>query len=78
MGVDLVGPAMRWLASYGQYEALLRVNLKDRYFPVVEVGVGQADKTDETTGTNFKTSAPYGRVGATLICLRISMTIIAF
>ena len=63
VGVDLVGPAMRWLASYGQFEALLRVNLKDRYFPVVEVGVGQADKTDETTGTNFKTSAPYGRVG---------------
>ena len=63
VGTDLVGPAMRWLASYGQYEALLRVNIKDRYFPIFEVGVGQADKTDETTGTNFNTSAPYGRLG---------------
>ena len=51
------------LASYCQYEALLRVNIKDRYFPIIEAGIGQADKTDETTGTNFKTSAPYGRVG---------------
>ncbi|MBF1414234.1 MAG: hypothetical protein HXN33_01515 [Prevotella histicola] len=63
VGVDLVGPAMRWLASYGQYEGMVRVNLKDRYYPVIEVGVGQADKTDETTGTTFKTTAPYGRVG---------------
>ena len=39
VGTDFVGPAMRWLASYGQYEALLRVNIKDRYFPVIEAGV---------------------------------------
>ena len=63
VGIDLVGPAMRSLASYGQYEALLRLNIKDRFFPIIEAGIGQADKTDETTGTCFKTNAPYARVG---------------
>ena len=63
VGIDLIGPAMRRLAFYGQYEALLRVNLKDRYFPVIELGLGEADKTDETTETNYNTSAPYARVG---------------
>ena len=63
VGADAVGPVMRSLASYGQYEALLRINIKDRYFPVIEAGAGQADKTDETTGTGFKTSAPYFRIG---------------
>lgn len=63
VGVDAIGPAMRLLASYGQYEALLRLNIKDRYYPVVEAGVGTADKSDETTGTEFKTSAPFARVG---------------
>ena len=42
---------------------MVRVNIKDRYYPIVEIGVGQADKTDETTGVRFKTSAPYARVG---------------
>lgn len=63
VGTDVVGPAMRLLANYGQYEAMVRVNIKDRYYPIVEIGVGQADKTDETTGVRFKTSAPYARVG---------------
>ena len=63
VGGDAIGPAMRSLASYGQYEALLRLNIKDRYYPVVEAGVGKADKSDETTGTEFKTSAPFARVG---------------
>lgn len=63
VGADLVGPARRLLGDYGQYEAMAQVNLKDRYFPVVEAGVGQADKTDETTGIRFKTNAPFGRIG---------------
>ena len=46
VGTDVVGPAMRLLANYGQYEAMVRVNIKDRYYPIVEIGVGQADKTD--------------------------------
>ena len=63
VGVDLVGPPIRRLASYGQAGALLRVSLRGGSCRVGGVGVGQAGTTDETTGTNFKTSAPYGRVG---------------
>lgn len=63
VGVDLVGPVMRAVSDYGQYEGFARVNLKDRYFPTVEVGYGSADKTDDVTGLRYKTSAPFGRVG---------------
>lgn len=63
VGVDLVGPVMRAIGDYGQYEALIRVNLKDRYYPTIEIGYGTADKTDDATGIKYKTSAPYGRIG---------------
>ena len=45
--VDLIGPIQRAVSAYGQYEAGVRVNLKDKYFPVVEVGYGEADHTDD-------------------------------
>ena len=35
VSVDLVGPLQMALGSYGQYEAALRLNLKDRYFPII-------------------------------------------
>lgn len=63
VGVDLVGPVMRAIGDYGQYEGFVRVNLKDRYFPVLEVGYGTADNTDDGTGIRYKTSAPFGRIG---------------
>ncbi len=63
VGVDLLGAGQRWLSSYGQYEAQVRLNLKDRYFPVAEVGLGDADAQDETTNLSYKTSAPYARLG---------------
>lgn len=64
VGIDLVGPAQMVIGDYGQYEASLRVNLKDRYFPVIELGVGRADYTDDVTLISYKTSAPFGRIGA--------------
>ena len=63
VAVDLVGPVQMAIGDYGQYEASLRVNLKDRYFPVIELGVGRADYTDDVTQTSYKTSAPFGRIG---------------
>lgn len=63
VGVDLVGPAMLTFGDYGQAEALARVNLKDRYFPTIEVGYGKADHEDEQTRIRYKTGAPYLRVG---------------
>lgn len=63
VGVDAVGIIQRAVSDYGQYEASVRFNLKDKYFPVVEVGLGTADATDETTDMRFKTKAPYFRMG---------------
>ena len=63
VSVDLVGPVQMLISDYGQYEAALRINLKDRYFPVVEMGIGKADHTNDATDISYKTSAPYFKVG---------------
>lgn len=61
---DMVGLAQKMVSDYGQYEAGVRVNLKDKYFPTLEVGLGEADHHDIVTLTSYKTSAPYGKIGA--------------
>ena len=63
VSADLVGLAQQAFSDYGQYEAALRINLRDKYFPVFEVGYGKADADDPTTNLSYKTSAPYGRIG---------------
>lgn len=63
VSIDAFGLGQMILSDYGQYEASLRINLKDKYFPVFELGYGKANTTDEGTNINFKTSAPYARVG---------------
>jgi len=60
---DVAGAVMAVVSSYGQYEAACRVNLRGRYFPIVEVGYGVSDHTDESTDIHYKTSAPYFRIG---------------
>ena len=62
---DLVGLAQMQLSDYGQYEAALRLNLHDQYFPILEVGYGRANhKEDEVTKISYKTHSPYFRIGA--------------
>lgn len=63
VSADLAGAVMTAVSDYGQYEAALRLNLKDRYFPIIELGIGKADHTDDGTNVRYKTSAPYGRIG---------------
>ena len=63
VSADVVGLAQLAFSDYGQYEAALRINLKDRYFPVFELGYGTADSDNPTTNLKYKTSAPYWRVG---------------
>lgn len=63
VAADVVGLAQLAFSDYGQYEAALRINLKDRYFPVFELGYGTADSDNPTTNLKYKTSAPYWRVG---------------
>lgn len=70
VSVDALGAVQRLVSSYGQYEAALRWNLNDKYFPIVEVGIGDADKEEETTKLHYTTTAPYGRLGVDLNMLR--------
>ena len=60
---DMVGLVQKMVSDYGQYEAGVRVNLRDKYFPVIELGLGKADHTDIITQTSYDTSAPYGKIG---------------
>lgn len=61
---DMVGLIQKMVSDYGQYEVGLRVNLKDKYFPVLELGIGSANHTNIITETSYNTSAPYGKIGA--------------
>ena len=61
---DLAGAALMSLSDWGQYEGALRVNLQDKYFPIVELGYGKASHEDDVvTGITYRTKAPYGRIG---------------
>ena len=61
---DLVGAGQMMWGDYGQYEAALRLNLHDQWFPIVELGYGKADHDDDpVTHLTYKTKAPYFRVG---------------
>jgi len=65
VSIDLVGLAQMQLSDYGQYEAALRLNLHDQYFPTFELGYGRANhEDDEVTRLSYKTQAPYFRIGA--------------
>ena len=65
VGVDVAGALQMQLSDYGQYEAALKVNLHDQYFPTLEVGYGKASHEDDVvTGISYHTKAPYFRIGA--------------
>lgn len=66
VGYDLCGTLMAAACPWGQYEASLRANLRGKYFPVVELGLGSSNHTDETTDLHYKTRAPYMRLGCDL------------
>ena len=63
VSIDALGAGQLWLSDYGQYEAAVRVDLKGKYFPILELGLGKADAKDDGTNIRYKTSAPYGRIG---------------
>ena len=64
LSVDLAGVIQRAVSDYGQYEAALRINIDDTWFPIVEVGLGSAKHDDVVTQISYKSSAPYFRLGA--------------
>ena len=64
ISTDLVGILQMQLGDYGQYEAALRLNLRNRYFPIIEAGVGKANhEEDVVTGISYSTKAPFFRLG---------------
>lgn len=67
---DVAGPVVLALSDYGEYEAAVRLNLHDQYFPIVEVGYGMAEHDDEVTSLYYKTEAPYFRIGCDLNVLK--------
>ena len=70
VGFDLAGVVQYALADYGQYEGQLRINLRDQYFPVLEVGLGLANHKDDVTLVSYKTTAPYFRLGMDVNMMR--------
>lgn len=63
VSADVVGLAMSFFSPFGQYEAAARVNMRGKYFPIFEAGVGVSDHTDEATQNHYKVHAPYFRLG---------------
>ena len=61
---DMVGLLMNKLSDHGEYEGAFRLSLHDEWFPIVEVGIGRANHTDDpVTGLRYETKAPYFRIG---------------
>lgn len=63
VSADLCGAVMAACTPYGQYEAAARLNLRGRFFPVFEMGMGVSNHTNETTNLHYKVHSPYYRVG---------------
>lgn len=71
ISADIAGPVIMQLSDYGEYEAAVRLNLKNKYFPIFELGYGQAEHlNDEVTGISYETKAPYFRIGCDLNLLK--------
>lgn len=63
-GIDVSALASKALGSdIAGTEAFVTINLKNRFFPVAELGYGSIDTTDDETDIHYKTSAPYLRLG---------------
>lgn len=63
IGYDLMGPIYKvYSDDYISHEIAVDFNLKNRFFPVVELGYGIADKWGDK-GIHYKTKAPYARIG---------------
>ena len=64
VGIDVAGLASKALGSdVTSAEALVQVNLKNRFFPVAEMGFGSINTTNTETDIYYKASAPYFRLG---------------
>lgn len=61
---DLAGPVMKAVGSkFCQMEVGARLNFRDHYFPIYEMGIGESDREGQENNNKFHTRAPYFRVG---------------
>lgn len=60
---DICGLAMAQFAKWGQYEVGAHVGIKRRFYPSVELGIGNSNYADERSGLHYTTHSPYFRVG---------------
>lgn len=64
IGVDVFGIGSKLFGSSStSTEVNIEVNLKNRFIPVVEIGYGEMNTTDDGTNIYYKAAAPYFRVG---------------
>lgn len=64
VSADLVGAAMKaFNSNFSQVEAAVRINFKEKFFPVFEIGYGFSDYVAEETDKKARTNAPYMRIG---------------
>lgn len=61
---DLSGPVMKAVgARFDQLEVGARLNFRDHYFPIFELGIGESNREGRENNNEFHTRAPYYRVG---------------
>lgn len=64
VGADLVGWVMKVAGTeWSMVEVLARVNLKDKFFPIFELGLGNADHEGNDLDYRYYVLAPYFRAG---------------
>lgn len=63
LSTDLAGGFLASVRGIGHYEAALRMNFRNTYFPIIELGIGTCDQTSDATQLHYTTHAPYGRIG---------------
>ncbi|NCA79495.1 MAG: hypothetical protein EOM76_04820 [Sphingobacteriia bacterium] len=65
--IDIASPLMGYVTDHGirTLEGCIDVNLLHRFFPIVEVGYGQADKAMDN-GSHYTVNAPFTRIGLNL------------
>lgn len=64
VSADFVGFAMKAVgAKYANMEVGARINIRDKYFPVGELGIGDCRRDGAETNNTFSATAPYMRFG---------------
>ena len=64
VGVDICGLAMKAVgARFANMEVSGRIGLKEKYFPIFEIGIGECTRYGGETTNVFSTRAPYWRIG---------------